>query len=193
MNMVMKYGKRIYRCINRLEREYSIVEKGATRKKYELPLEWLIASGLLLKCNRINKAQTPLKSYEDKDYFKMYVNDIGLLNGLTRINFEDVLLDTEYMFKGAIAENYVAQVFTSNRHLLYYWKAKSDAEVDFILDIKDGIIPVEVKVDDNTRSKSLNEYIGKFKPKYSIRLSSKNFGYYNNIFSVPLYAAYLIK
>lgn len=172
--------------------KYSLVEKGATRKKFELPLEWLISSGLILKCNRINKAQTPLKSYEVQDYFKMYVSDIGLLNGLTHINFEDVLLDTEYMFKGAIAENYVAQVFASKRYLLHYWKSKSDAEVDFILDGKEGIIPVEVKADDNTRSKSLNEFVQKFTPNYSIRLSSKNFGYYNNIFSVPLYAAYLI-
>jgi len=171
---------------------YSLVEKKSTRKKFELPLEWLISSGLLLKCNLINNTQTPLKSYEVQDYFKMYVSDVGLLNGLTHINFEDVLLDTEYMFKGAIAENYVAQVFASKRYGLYYWKTPADAEVDFILDSKDGIIPVEVKADNNTRSKSLNEYIKKYNPNYSIRLSTKNFGFYNNIYSVPLYAAYLI-
>ena len=67
------------------------------------------------------------------------------------------------------------------------------AEIDFLLYNEDGIIPVEVKANDNTKSKSLNVYIEKYKPKYSIRLSTKNFGYNNKIKSIPLYAAFLIK
>jgi predicted AAA+ superfamily ATPase len=67
--------------------KYSIIEKGATSKKFESPLEWLISSGLLIKCTRIKLPQTPLKAYEDQDYFKMYLNDIGLLNALSRTNF----------------------------------------------------------------------------------------------------------
>ena len=66
-------------------------------------------------------------------------------------------------------------------------------EIDFILYNDDGIIPIEVKADDNTKSNSLNKYINKYKPNYAIRISSKNFGFSNNIKSVPLYATFLIK
>ena len=62
-----------------------------------------------------------------------------------------------------------------------------------ILYNEDGLIPIEVKASDNITSKSLNSYIKKYKPKYSIRVSSQNFGFENNIKSIPLYAAFLIK
>ena len=71
----------------------------------------------------------------------------------------------------------------------YYWNSKNKAEIDFLLYNKDGIIPVEVKAGDNTQSKSLKVYKEKYKPKYAIRISTKNFGYRNNIKSIPLYAA----
>lgn len=76
---------------------------------------------------------------------------------------------------------------------LYYWKSNSDAEIDFVLYNKDGLIPIEVKASDNITSKSLNSYVKQYKPEYSIRISTKNFGFENNIKSVPLYAVFLIK
>ena len=65
--------------------------------------------------------------------------------------------------------------------------------IDFIIYNEDGIIPIEVKASDNTQSKSLNEYMKRFKPKYAIRISDKNFGFENGIKSVPLYATFLVK
>lgn len=79
-----------------------------------------------------------------------------------------------------------------NGYDLYFWRSNYEANVDFILQREDGVIPVEVKASTNTRSKSLNEYINKYNPKYAIRLSMKNFGFENNIYSIPLYASFLI-
>lgn len=76
---------------------------------------------------------------------------------------------------------------------LYYWATASSSEIDFIIYNEEGIIPIEVKASVNTKSKSLNEYIKRFKPKYAIRISSKNFGFENGIKSLPLYATFLIK
>ena len=84
-------------------------------------------------------------------------------------------------------------VFVRNGISLYYWKSKSDAEIDFILYNEDGLIPVEVKASDNVMSKSLNIYVKQYNPKYAIRISTKNFGYANNIKSIPLYATFLIQ
>lgn len=67
------------------------------------------------------------------------------------------------------------------------------AEIDFLIDMRDGMIPIEVKAKDNTTSKSLNYYKQRYNPHYSIRISTKNFGFENNIKSIPLYATFCIK
>ena len=96
------------------------------------------------------------------------------------------------MFKGAIAENYVAEEFNTMDIPLIYWKSKGDAEIDFLLTTCDGIIPVEVKASNRIQSKSLNVYMDKYKPKYGIRFSVKNFGFENGIKSIPLYATFCL-
>ena len=173
--------------------KYTDVKKYESKREVEGALEWLIASNLVYKCSLVNKIEPPLKAFAQEDYFKLYLSDVGLLTSKLEINFSDIMLDKPFMLKGAIAENYVAQVFRTNGISLYYWKSNNMAEIDFLLYNEDGIIPVEVKANDNTKSKSLNVYIEKYKPKYSIRLSTKNFGYNNKIKSIPLYAAFLIK
>lgn len=173
--------------------QYKDIEKGAKKRDYESAIDWLKASNLIYQCTLINKIQPPLKAFEQIDYFKLYLSDVGLLTSLLEISFSDILLDTEYMFKGTIAENYIAQTFKTNDISLHYWKSNNMAEVDFLLYGEDGIIPVEVKANNNTKSKSLKMYMEKYNPKYAIRISTKNFGYTNNIKSIPLYAAFLIK
>ena len=173
--------------------KYTDVKKYESKREVEGALEWLIASNLVYKCSLVNKIEPPLKAFAQEDYFKLYLSDVGLLTSKLEINFSDIMLDKPFMLKGAIAENYVAQVFRTNEISLYYWKSNNMAEIDFLLYNEDGIIPVEVKANDNTKSKSLNVYIEKYKPKYSIRLSTKNFGYNNKIKSIPLYAAFLVK
>ena len=137
--------------------------------------------------------QIPPKAYANEEYFKLYISDVGLLASWLEIQYNDILLDNSFLYKGSIAENYVASQFVRNGISLYYWKSNSDAEIDFILYNQDGLIPIEVKASNNITSKSLNSYIKKYNPKYSIRISSKNFGFENNIKSVPLYAVFLIK
>lgn len=70
---------------------------------------------------------------------------------------------------------------------------KNVKKVDFLLQSVDGIIPLEVKAGENTQSKRLKTYMENFKPKYAIRISSKNFGLVNEIKSVPLYAVFCLK
>ena len=173
--------------------QYKNIEKGAKKRDYESAIDWLKASNLVYQCTLVNKIQPPLKAFEQIDYFKLYLSDVGLLTSLLEISFSDILLDTEYMFKGTIAENYIAQTFRTNDISLHYWKSNNMAEVDFLLYGEDGIVPVEVKANNNTKSKRLKMYMEKYNPKYAIRISTKNFGYTNNIKSIPLYAAFLIK
>ena len=130
---------------------------------------------------------------KDLSVFKLYMSDVGLCSyraGLTTDNI--TVFDNTFM--GGITENFAAQTLMSNGYELYYWESDSIAEVDFIVVINDAVIPVEVKVSANTRSRSLHAYIKKYNPKYAIRISARNFGFDidNGVKSVPLYAAYLI-
>lgn len=173
--------------------KYNLIEPNARKRMYEHPIEWLISSGMILSSNKIKKAEIPLKVYQDEEYFKLYLSDVGILVAMSEIRFNDLILDKTFSFRGAITENYVAQEFTANDISLYYWTYGRNAEVDFIIYNNDGIIPVEVKSGDNVRSTSLKFYINENKPKYSIQLSTRNFGFENNIKSIPLYAAFCIK
>ena len=175
--------------------QYSNISKDARARDYATSLDWLEASNMVIKCKCVKNPEIPLEGFVDDDTFKLYLSDIGVLNNIIKIRVEDILTDNISLYKGIIAENYVANQLVCNGFDLYYWKSDATAEVDFLLYTKDGIIPVEVKSSDNTQSKSLGVYNNNYKPKYSIRISTKDFGYSekNNIKSIPLYAVFMIK
>lgn len=172
--------------------KYSIVDKDARKIRYESSLDWLLASNMLLKCDLTEKNESPLKAFVNSDKFKLYLSDVGLLRALSNLDYSEILLDKNEMYKGILTENYIAcELYPKSKELYYYNFDKY--EIDFLVKIDGDIIPLEVKSGRRTDSKSLNEYIRKYNPKYSIRVSSKNFGFENNIKSVPLYAVFCIK
>lgn len=171
--------------------KYSVVEKSARAREYESSMDWLIASNMIIKCHGIQNPKSPLKAYIE-DNFKVYLSDVGLLRKLAKISTQEILLNKNMIYKGATAENYVAQILYAKTREIYYWQLGSMYEVDFLINNEGDIIPIEVKASDNVTSKSLNYYIQRYKPKYSIRISTKNFGFENNIKSIPLYAAHLL-
>ena len=171
---------------------YNLIDDDGRKRKYETPIEWLISAGMVLASYKIKKPEIPLKVYVDEDMFKLYLSDVGLLTSISEIKYPDIMLERPFEFKGAITENYIAQEFITKDISLYYWTYGRNAEVDFIIYNEDGIIPVEVKSGNSVKSNSLNLYIKENKPKYAIRISSKNFGFENNIKSIPLYATFLI-
>ena len=171
--------------------KYSIVDKEARKIRYESSLDWLLASNMILKCNKTEKPESPLKAYINNDKFKIYLSDCGLLRILSNIDYDEILLDKNEIYKGVLTENYIACEFMQIFKELYYYTF-SKYEIDFLIKLNGDIIPVEVKSVRRNTSKSLNEYIKKYNPKYSIRISSKNFGMENGIKSVPLYAIFCI-
>jgi len=174
--------------------QYKLVQKGGTNAIFGESINWLVNAGIVNKCTKTNIG-VPLKMHEELEAFKLYMNDVGLLTNLSEFplylikNREAV----NEMMIGMLTENYVASCFKFNDLNLNYWKNDYESEVDFILQSEKGIlIPVEVKTSIHVKSRSLNNYINEFNPKYSIRISAKNFGFKNNIKSVPLYAAFCI-
>lgn len=175
--------------------QYKLVKSGGRAAEFENAIEWLTLSGITSKIYGLEDIQKPLENYKSIDSFKIYISDIGLLCAKKEIVPEDILyLSMELNdFKGGMTENYVNIHLNINEYTQYYWKApRGTAEVDFIIMREGKIIPVEVKSADNTRAKSLDVYMKKYEPEYAVKISSKNFGFENNIKSIPLYAVFCL-
>lgn len=173
--------------------QYGKISSTARKRDYETALNWLLSSTMVHKSAILNKVEIPPLGFVIDDHFKLYLSDTGILLNMLQVKYNDIILDNLLQYKGIIAENYVATQLVVNSNNLMYWESGNQAEVDFILYNDDGIIPIEVKGDDNVGSKSLGVYMKRYNPKYAIRVSTKNFGFANNIKSVPLYAVFLIK
>lgn len=171
---------------------YGLIKEGARAKEYELALLWLIDCGLVHAVHRITVPNIPLKAYEDSKAFKLYLLDVGLLSCRVRLK-QDTLLDGNLLFKefnGALTEQYVLQQLKTKKGLqAYYWSNdRGNAEVDFVVDIGDKIIPIEVKSKLNLQAKSLKVYRDKFNPPVSIRTSMAEYKKEDCLVNLPLYA-----
>lgn len=176
--------------------QYVVIDSNAKSRDYLLPLNWLEESNMVQICKCIKRPEKPLMGFVDNNIFKLYYSDVGIFNRIVNNDAKTIILDDMKIYKGIITENYVANQLKANGIDLLYWKGNRDSEVDFLITTNnDGIIPIEVKADDNTQSKSLKVYNELYNPKYMIRISTKDFGYNPNtkIKSVPLYATFCIK
>jgi predicted AAA+ superfamily ATPase len=174
--------------------QYKLAQRGGTAAIFGEAIEWLNFAGVVLKCERLEHGFMPISVYRDLSSFKLYMGDVGLLAMKSGISQQAVLSagGIDNTFLGAVTENYVAQAFRSNRHDLCYWSGDGTAELDFVLQKGNDVIGVEVKTGARSKSKSLSMFAAKYRPAYSIRISAKNFGFENNVKSVPLYAAFCI-
>jgi predicted AAA+ superfamily ATPase len=172
--------------------QYSRIERSAREREYGSALSWLISSGMVYECHAVSKALTPLRGFASPDTFKLFLNDCGLLCGLLELRFSLIMLDEAFSYKGVLIENYVASQLAAQKATLHYWRSDNNAEVDFLIDAEEGIIPLEVKAGTNKKTPSLRVFLEKNRVPYSIRLTSRNFGFANEIKSVPLYASFCI-
>lgn len=176
---------------------YGAAKEGARARDFEAALSWLINSGLVYRVNKIRKPDLPITAYEDFNSFKLFVLDVGLLGAMTDLQ-ADTIIDGNRIFeefKGAIAEQYVLQQFKTIKDLpVFYWSNEtSRAEIDFVIQIKSDVVPVEVKAERNLQAKSLKVYMEKFKPNYAIRTSMADYKKTDNLIDLPLYALENIK
>ena len=174
--------------------QYAVIKSNARAKDYELSLQWLKAAGVVLENIKVTEGKLPLTVYEQLDSFKIYYSDVGLLCFKSGTFPQDVLVNSSISdrARGLLAENYVAEQLTADGYRLNYWESDGKAELDFIIRQNDSVVPVEVKSADNVRARSLKIFVDKYAPAYSIRLSTKNFGFENGIQSVPLYAIFCL-
>jgi len=171
--------------------KYKEIKKNARSNMYELAIEWLRKAGLIIIVKNIETPKIPLSSYVNEAKFKVYMHDVGLLAAKLKITPDQIVSpDALYKgFNGAFIENFVAQeLIADGTEELYYWTSRSDAEVDFLLDNENMIIPVEVKSGTSLAMKSLQSYAAKYNPDRILRVSPRNFIQSDKFINIPLYA-----
>jgi predicted AAA+ superfamily ATPase len=174
--------------------KYKDVKSGSSSSTFEFAMEWLARSGLIYRIPRMSKPAMPLKSYANfSSAFKLFMVDVGLMSALSEVDsraiIEGDVLFTE--FKGALTEQFVCQELKTLEGIYAaYWanEAPAQAEIDFILQMNNQIIPMEVKSTIHLRARSLSVYREKFNPQIEIRTSQADYKRTDNLYDIPLYA-----
>lgn len=176
---------------------YSHIKEGARAKDYETAMEWMINCGLLHKVQRVKKLAVPLKAYEDLAAFKLFLVDTGLLAAMGDIPARTLLEGNKLFleFKGALTEQYVLQqLLTHPAWIIYYWSAENArSELDFVLQMDGAIVPLEVKAEENLKSKSLRVVRDQFHLPISLRVSLSDYRREEWMVNLPLYAIHQLQ
>lgn len=174
---------------------YNVVKPGARAREYEDALQWLVNAEIVYKVFRIKAPGLPISAYDDVSAFKIYLSDVGVLRRLSKLDPSAIAdgnrLFTE--FKGALTENFILQSLVRQFDVMprYWSRINPPYEVDFILQRKNDIIPMEVKSDTNIRSRSLKKYAETFpgQTKLRVRFSLNNLRLDDGVLNIPLYMA----
>lgn len=168
---------------------YKVVKPGARAKDYEDALLWLEDAGMIYRINNITRPLFPLSACEDLSAFKLYACDCGLLRRLAKLPSSIIVSPTANYteFKGAMAENAILQSLMPilRREVPFYWSPDSRAEIEFVIQWNDEIIPIEVKAENCVSGRSLSVYKEKYAPKHRIRFSFLNLQYNCGMLSCP--------
>lgn len=171
---------------------YGAIKSGARAREFELAIQWLQDAGLIIRVNRASKPNLPLKFYEDPSAFKLYLLDVGMLGALGNVPPEQLLTNDNELYesKGAFTENYVITQIAAlpNVTMCYYSNENHTLEIDMLLQERSNIWPIEIKAEENLRSKSLSTYIKNNLSLTGLRFSMSNYRDQQWMYNVPLYA-----
>ena len=168
------------------------IRRGARAKDYEEVLAWFSNAGLICKAPRVPKPALPLSAYNDNKCFKVFLLDVGLLGAMSGLDPSAIVNGNTVFteFKGALTEQYVCQQLVSDIQARpFYWSAEnSTGEVDFLIQHATQICAIEVKAEENLRSKSLRAFKEKNSQVKAIRFSLSDYRQQDWMTNIPLYA-----
>ena len=168
---------------------YGLLKKGGRAKEFEDAIQWLINAGLVYKVNRVSKIESPLKFYEDISAFRLFTVDLGLLGAMVDVPAKEVLINDNMFieYKGAFTEQYVLQeIIEYGLQPYYYSKENSRLEIDLIVQT-DEVYPIEVKAEENLKSKCLKTVYDENPKLKAVRFSMCGYKEQDWMTNVPLY------
>ena len=172
--------------------QYGVIGAGKRAKEYENSINYLVSNQLLYRCYKLKDIKSPLSSCKDKDSFKLYSVDDGLLYTMLHVNYKRLLSDED--LKETLYENHVAKTLIEIGHSIYYYQSEGKAEVNFIIQNRMGqIIPMEITVKTNAKAKSLSFFMKKHTVAQAFRITENNFSTKKDIRYIPIYATFCLE
>lgn len=174
---------------------YHAIKEGARAREYENALNWLNDANIIYKCYNVSKCSFPLKAYNDISSFKIYVNDVGLLRRMSNLDSKIILEGNKLFeeFKGSFSENYVINELIATFDMIPNYYTFNRNEIDFVIQYKNKIIPIEVKSNKSTNNVSLTKFNNNNDNDFSFRFSVNNLNRDGKIINIPLYFIEYIK
>ncbi len=142
------------------------------------------------KIAKVKIGSLPLSAHVDLSHFKIYLADVGLLRKKADLPSSIILENTSVNipFKGALAENIVLQeLIAAYEKNIYYWADKSNQELDYMIQLHENIIPIEVKYGQNVKSSSLTKYLKTHPDQVGVRFSMKNLRLDGSVLNIPTF------
>lgn len=171
---------------------YGVAKKGGRAKEFEVAIQWLIDAGLVIRVGRASSPTMPLKVYEDLSAFKLYLLDVGLLGAMAEVDPATLILPNDMKEgKGMFSENFVCTHLAASieQSIFYYSKDNSPMEIDFMIQHGTNIVPIEVKSEENLKSKSLSVFLQQHENMHGVRFSMSPYREQERMTNVPLYGA----
>lgn len=168
---------------------YGAVREGGRARDFEEAIEWLVSAGMLNRVYNVSKMEHPLSAFDKLDQFKLFVFDTGLLKHMAGIDNSEILLKSDYQFKGPLTENFVLQQLRGQFDVEPRYFSDKNSEIDFVLQYGTEIIPIEAKGGEDKSAPSFKKYIADHQPDHAIRFSKRGYRKDGYITNLPLYLA----
>ena len=166
---------------------YGAVREGARARDFEEAIEWLVSAGMLNRVYNVSKMEHPLSAFDKLDQFKLFVFDTGLLKQMSGVDNSAILLRTDYQFKGPLKENYVLQQLQGQFEVEPRYYSDKNGEIDFVVQNKMEIIPIEVKGGEDRSANSFKTYVANNAPQHAYRFSKRGYRKDGGFTNLPLY------
>ena len=174
---------------------YTAVRQGGRGRDYAGSLQWIEDAGIIRRCYNTSTTELPLDGNRIQSEFKVYMADIGLLVAMLEEGTQSSILEGNLLnYKGAIAENLVADIFGKMGRKLYYYHKDGGVELDFLVRYKGQCTPVECKATTgNAKSmRTVLKHPEKYHVTSAIKLGDYNIGKSNELLTLPMYMAFLL-
>lgn len=166
---------------------YGAVREGGRARDFEEAIEWLVSAGMLNRVYNVSKMEHPLSAFDKLDQFKLFVFDTGLLKQMAGVDNSAILLKTDYQFKGPLTENYVLQQLQGQFEVEPRYYSDKKGEIDFVVQNKMEIIPIEVKGGEDRSANSFKTYVANNAPQHAYRFSKRGYRKDGGFTNLPLY------
>ena len=171
--------------------QYGLMGPGKRSKEYESTIQYLVNNQLVYRSYKISTIKSPLSTCKEKDSFKLYACDDGLLYSMLHLNRKQFLTDEN--IKEILYENHIAKTLAESGYTLYYYQSEGKAEVNFVIQNRMGyIIPLELTTKSNSKAKSLSVFMKKFTVMQAYRITENNFSTKKDVRYIPIYATFCL-